>query len=184
MQQDEELFAFLDDVYMLSPPGRTRIAYDALAEVLTRKAGIQLHTGKTRVWNAAGVRPVNLEDLVPDVWNPRGIKILGTPVGSQEFIQEVCEERLQQERELWEAIPWVPDLQCAWQVLLQCAGPRCHHLLRTLAPESSQDYAVRHDGMFETMETLLHRSAVNCCTRSCGSTSMGSTICSCNRSTT
>ena len=60
---------------------------------------------------------------------------------------------LQQERELWEAIPCVPDLQCAWQVLLQCAG----HLLGTLAPESSQDYAVRHDdGMFETMETLLH----------------------------
>ena len=112
---------------------------------------------KTRVWNVAGVRSVNLEDLGPDVWNPRRIKILGTPVGSQEFIQEVCEERLQQERELWEAIPWVPDLQCAWQVLLQCAGPRCHYLLRTLAPESSQGYAVRHDdGMFEMMETLLH----------------------------
>ena len=44
----------------------------------------------------------------------------------------MCEERLQRERELWEAIPWVPDLQCGWQVLLQCAGPRCHHLLRTL----------------------------------------------------
>ena len=116
MQQDEELFAFLDDGYTSSPPGRTRTAYDTLAQVLPRKAGIQLHTGKTRVWNAAGVRPVNLEDLGPDVWNPRGIKILGTPVGYQEFIQEVCEERLQQERELWEAIPWVPDLQCAWQV--------------------------------------------------------------------
>ena len=68
MQEDDELFAFLDDVYVLSPPGRTRTAYDALAEVLPRKAGIQLHTVKTRVWNAAGVRPVNLEDLGPDVW--------------------------------------------------------------------------------------------------------------------
>ena len=53
----------------------------------------------------------NLADLGPDVWNPRGIKILGTPVGSQKFIPEVCKERLQQERKLWEAIPWV-----AWQV--------------------------------------------------------------------
>ena len=51
------------------------------------------------MWNAAGVRPVNLEDLGPDVWNPRGIKILGTPVGSQEFIQEVCDERLVATRE-------------------------------------------------------------------------------------
>ena len=23
------------------------------------------------------------------------------------------------------------DLQCAWQLMLQCAGPRCHHVLRT-----------------------------------------------------
>ena len=33
-----------------------------------------------------------------------------------------------------DAIPSVPDLQCAWQLLLQCAGPRCHHLLRTVPP--------------------------------------------------
>ena len=64
--------------------------------------------------------PVNLDGRL----GPRCVEF-----GSQEFIQEVCEERLQQERDLWEAIPWVPDFQCAWQVLLQCAGPRCHHLV-------------------------------------------------------
>ena len=62
--------------YVSSPPGRTRLVYDALAEVLPRKAGIQLHTEKTRVWNAAGVRPVNLEDVGPDVWNPRRVSFV------------------------------------------------------------------------------------------------------------
>ena len=33
------------------------------------------------------------------------------------------ERRLDDEQKLWDAIPSVPDLQCAWQVLLQCAGP-------------------------------------------------------------
>ena len=28
----------------------------------------------------------------------------------------------------------IPDLQRAWQVLLQCSGPRCHHTLRTMPP--------------------------------------------------
>ena len=39
------------------------------------------------------------------------------------------ERGLPNEQKLWDAIPSVPDLQYA--VLFQCAGPRCHHLLRT-----------------------------------------------------
>ena len=108
MQKDEELFAFLDDVYTSSPPGRTRTAYDALAEVLPRKAGIQLHTEKTRVWNAAGVRPVNLEDLGPDgiheeskFWARQLV-----PRSSSRRCANVCNGR----GSWWEAIPWVPDL--------------------------------------------------------------------------
>ena len=74
-----------------------------------------------------GRSPVELEDFGPDVWNPRGIKILGTPVGSQEFISEVCEEQLQQEgvcgRQFLGGQPAAPDLatlqrfQCGWEDL-------------------------------------------------------------------
>ena len=84
------------------------------------------------------------------------MKILGTPVGSDEFVEAKIEARLADERLLWEAVSWVPDLQCAWQILLQCAGPRCHHLLRTLPPSQVERYAQGHDeGMMATMETLL-----------------------------
>ena len=59
------------------------------------------------------------------VWNGRlplemmlgalvALKILGTPVGSHEFVEAKIEARLADERLLWEAISWVPDLQCAW----------------------------------------------------------------------
>ena len=87
------------------------------------------------------------------VWNPEGIKILGTPVGSRHFVRQKVTERVDEERRLWEAIPHVPDLQCEWQILLQCAGPRCHHMLRTLPPTQSREYAEEHDaGMHRTME--------------------------------
>ena len=60
-----------------------------------------------------------------------------------DFAQAACAARLEEEDKLWEAIKWIPDLQCAWQVLVQCAGPRC--LLRTLPPSHAVAYAQGHD---------------------------------------
>ena len=72
--------------FMFYHPERTRVIYDLLATTLRERAGIQLHTGKTRTWNFAGECPVDMEELGPDVWNPIGTKILGTPVGHDEFV--------------------------------------------------------------------------------------------------
>ena len=119
--------------------------------MLFTRVGIQLHTGKTRTWNRAGVLPPRMEELGPDGWSGSGIKI---PVGDDEFVRRLSEERISKEQPC--AIAWVPDLQCAWQILLQCAGPRCHHNLRTLPPSQSEWYARHHDeGMMLAMEQLL-----------------------------
>ena len=48
-------------------------------------------------------------DLGEEVWNPVGIKILGTPIGSPEFVHSTVQQRLGDEGRLWEAIAWVPD---------------------------------------------------------------------------
>ena len=125
MLPDELLFAYLDDVYVVSNPDRTRVLYDLLG---------RLHAGKTRTWNKASECPPNIDDLGDEIWNPEGIKILGTPVGSDLFVSQTTTVRLEEESRLWEAVSWVPDAQCAWQILHQCAGPRCHHFLRTVPP--------------------------------------------------
>ena len=99
--------------------------------------------------NRASLCPERVAELGPEVWNPEGVKILGTLVGSQRFVQEVIEKRLAEEQRLW-------DAQAAWQTLLQCAGPRCHHVLRTLPPSQSEVYARGHDlGMGRVVSTLL-----------------------------
>ena len=78
-----------------------------------------------KVWNRVGEAPDRLEELGPLMRRLAGLKILGTPVGTPEFHAESTRERLEVETQLWRAIPWVLDFQCAWQLLVQCAGPRC-----------------------------------------------------------
>ena len=106
----------------------------------------------------ATVLSPDVDDLGPDVWHGEGIKVLGTSVGSDVFVQSHTNERLEEENRLWEAIGWVPDAQCTWQILVQRAGPRCHHLLRTMSPSQSALYSAGHDaGMRKAMRTILGR---------------------------
>ena len=96
------------------------------------------------------------DDLGADVWSAEGVKVLGTPLGSDAFVRQQVHERIVDEQRLWDAIPQVPDLQCAWQLLLQCAGPRANHFLRTLPPSQSAEYARAHDqGMWTACQALL-----------------------------
>ena len=53
----EEICAFLDDVYALCAPDRVVRVHELLSQKLKTVAGIQLHLGKTRVYNAAGEAP-------------------------------------------------------------------------------------------------------------------------------
>ena len=66
LQDGEAVFAFLDDVYVVAPPERVRVLYDALAAALWAHARIRQHKGKTRIWNAAGEEPPNIADLAAD----------------------------------------------------------------------------------------------------------------------
>ena len=119
-------------------------------------AGIRLHLGKTKVWNKGGVEPEHIHTMGENAWQPSGIMVLGTPIGSEQFVREKLQDRIIKERRLWQAIPNVPDLQCGWQILLQSANPRAHHTLRTLPPAMSAEYVLAHDeGLWETARALL-----------------------------
>ena len=152
----EQLSAFLDDVYLLCQPARVKPLFKLLERALLRCAGIELHQGKTKTWNRAGVVPDNIGEVRDDAWHPEGITMLGTPVGSEQYISRKMEERVAKERELWSAIPIVPDLQCSWQLLLQSANPRANHTMRTMPPSQSSVCCRAHDeGVWETAKRQL-----------------------------
>ena len=51
----------------------------------------------------------------------RGVVVLGSPVGHPAFVQAWAEDRLRAEQELLDQLPKLPDLQCAWLLLLLSA---------------------------------------------------------------
>ena len=59
----ERLFAFLDDLYIVCRPERVVDVYNIVDVELWNHAKIQIHQGKTQVWNQSGVEPRGIETL-------------------------------------------------------------------------------------------------------------------------
>ena len=87
----------LDDVHVATHPKRTRGAYNHLEADFFVGAGIRLHIGKACAWNRGGIRPPDVGELGEDVWDLEGMKIFGTPAGSEEFVQKAIDRRLEDE---------------------------------------------------------------------------------------
>ena len=163
------LYAFLDDIYVTGLPEHTVGQFAIVREALARHANIQVHLGKTRAWNSAGEEPPGLLEAPPppqDPENPcwtgnwalpateQGVVVLGSRVGSRDFIAAKLAQRLQKQDRLLSRIPRVPELQSAWLLLLYCAAPRSTYLLRTLADTAV--FAAEHDAAIRRcLATLL-----------------------------
>ena len=64
LQGSEKVFAYLDDVVVVCSPGRVVEVEGILRQELRRHAHIDVHQGKTQVWNRLGVTPRGIEELV------------------------------------------------------------------------------------------------------------------------
>ena len=168
LQEGEYLFAYLDDIYLFTSRERARPAYDAVSSAIRDLAGIDVNQGKTEAWskNAQPAPPaiatLNSPDPnVPPVWKSdlsieqQGLVILGSPLGSPEFIRAQCQKRLQEEEDLWNSIITLPSLQSAWVLLLFCGAPRANHVFRTVPPFYLHDYAVLSSGQCRNFCSFL-----------------------------
>ena len=126
-----------------------------------------MHQGKTRVWNKAGAAPTDVHTLQPieqsaRVWvgdqtlppEEQGLQVLGTPVGSPDYILAALRRVTAKHATLFERIGAVPDLQTAFLLLTFCASPQATYLLRALPPLLTQNFAQAHDGA--TAACLAH----------------------------
>ena len=52
----------------------------------------------------------------------QGIKVLGPPVGHDDYVRQLLEKVQAKQQALLEAIPTVPDVQSAWLLLLHWPG--------------------------------------------------------------
>ena len=140
LEEGERLFAYLDDVYVVCNPAKVSEVHAILAQELERHAHIRLHLGKTQTWNRGGIVPTGVAELTaaarrvkPDavVWRgdaqlpvqSQGVRVLGTPVGRPEYVEDFLVRKSSEHDILFTRIPSVEDLQSGWLLLLMC-GPR------------------------------------------------------------
>ena len=117
LNADDWLFAYLDDLYLVTTRERAHAAFVAVTEEVEEKAGVRTHLGKLRLWSrAGGTCPPGFEGFGPDVWAGgadsahNGIKVLGTPLGRQEFVKAHADERLGDEKRFLDRVRGVRDL--------------------------------------------------------------------------
>ena len=156
LRPGELVFAYLDDIYVIVPSARARVVSDLLSQHLFRHARIEVHQGKTRAWNAAGLEPPGIRELGSTdapVWvgdpalppEQQGLVALGVPCGHPAYVATQLQATRAKQDLLLQGIRSLPDLQSAWLLLLFCASPRCCHLLRSLPPVASLAFAEAHD---------------------------------------
>ena len=86
------------------------------------KAGITIHLGKTKLWNAEGRQPGVVDAFKGLVWrgdfslppSKQGLKILGVPIGHPEYIVRELAQKVEEQSLLLERIPLIQDVQAAW----------------------------------------------------------------------
>ena len=59
----EKLLACLDDVTVICRPERVRTVVTIIDEEFARHAHVNIHHGKTQVWNRGGVAPEGVDEL-------------------------------------------------------------------------------------------------------------------------
>ena len=168
LRGNERIYAFLDDVYITCPPERVRILYDLLSQCLREQAQIQVHVGKTRIWNRAGIEPINCADLRDAggqaAWrgdtslptSEQGVTVLGTPIGHPDFVEASLTAIALKHQKLLDVLPGVPNLQSAWILLSMCAATRANYYLRALSPGSVLSFAQQHDNaVWSCLKNLL-----------------------------
>ena len=64
LQPTERIFAYLDDLYVLTTRFRARAAFECVAEAVERIAGVRTHIGKFKAWaRGGGAAPEDFQAL-------------------------------------------------------------------------------------------------------------------------
>ena len=121
LRDHEKLFAFFDDLMVVCHPDRVRDVMNIISQELQAHAHISIHHGKTQVWNRGGVEPEGVEEFTrrarlvkPDavVWKgdhtllpqQQGIRVLGAPLGSAEYVQSQLEQKSVEQETLFHVL--------------------------------------------------------------------------------
>ena len=74
-----------------------------------------------------------------------GLKILGSAIGSPEYIKQVLVTKIQQVQSEIDKVYKVPDIQTAWCFIFYVIRNKITYLLRTIHPDYTEDFCKQFD---------------------------------------
>ena len=87
---------------------------------------------------------------------PAGIKVLGTSIGSDQFVADKMSERIAKERESFGTLSRLFQISSVRGSFYCRANPRANHTMHTMPPSVSRIYCEAHDeGIWNTAKALM-----------------------------
>ena len=130
------IVAYLDDIHVVCDPDDVHELFCFTRDTLQEVCCIDVNLGKLAAWSKnIQPPPENLPLLGNNVWRgdlpepDRGLKVVGTPVGTNAYMNRISREAVNEEVQLLETLPQLASLQVSWLLLYMCAVPRLNHLL-------------------------------------------------------
>ena len=131
------VLAYLDDIYAVCNKGDVVECLRIVGTVLRETCHIDVNIGKLAASSKeVSPPPAGLDAFGQNIWKTDlpldrcGIKVLGTPLGTPEFIDSLCQDVADEKMQLINRIPKLSSLQSSWLLLYFCVVPRINHLLR------------------------------------------------------
>ena len=118
----QHLFIYFDDLYV----GHWLPGCQEMQEVAARV------DPQARVWQGEGPP------------SQQGVRVLGIPIGHEEFVQVKLRATTEKHRLLVERLPSVRDLQSDW-LLFFCVSTRATHSFRGVPPAETEHFTAAHD---------------------------------------
>ena len=157
LPEGSTILAYLDDIYVVCDRADTAAIFARMQEILARTCHIDVNLDKLAAWSKADLpAPDGFTAVSAEAWKSdkpeveRGIKVLGTPLGTPAFVEACASQTLQEKAQLLNLLPKLPSLQASWLLLYFCAVPRINHLLRTVPPDHNHGIADAHDASIQT----------------------------------
>jgi hypothetical protein len=144
---DVVALAYLDDIVLIGTQEDTQLAYERLIEYLST-AGLTVNRHKSKVLLHHGVFEADIS------LEASGLKILGVPIGKEEFIREHLRNLLELQTRVLAYIPLFPSYQ-QFPLLRSCINARPFYLARCLHPAVSRPYFMDFDSRIDTALSRL-----------------------------
>ena len=138
--------ACCDDIYLIGSPRDTAVAYKYIQDEF-KKLDLVTQDDKTVVYSKsqATLSHVDLNFFPNDVKTTEGVTVVGTPIGSDNFVHNALNVSLSQNDLFFRRLKLM-DKQCALLLLRFCALPIPTWLSRTVHPSLLVEHASAFDG--------------------------------------